>query len=86
MQPFQISGGPDWVRIDRWDIEAKADGTEGRLAKAERNTMLQGAPASSIKAPSIFTALQSQLGLRLVARKGPVRILVIDSVEKPSPN
>lgn len=35
-------------------------------------------------APSLFTALQEQLGLRLDARRGPIRMLVIDSVERPS--
>jgi uncharacterized protein (TIGR03435 family) len=37
--------------------------------------------------PSVFTALQDQLGLRLEARKAPVEIFVIDHIEKtPSAN
>jgi uncharacterized protein (TIGR03435 family) len=36
--------------------------------------------------PSIFTAIQSELGLRLESTKGPATVLVIDHVEKPSAN
>jgi bla regulator protein BlaR1 len=36
--------------------------------------------------PSILTAVQEQLGLKLVAGKGPVQILVIDHAERPSGN
>jgi bla regulator protein blaR1 len=36
--------------------------------------------------PSLFSALQEQLGLRLVATRGPVDFLVIDHVNRPSAN
>jgi len=36
--------------------------------------------------PSLFTAMQEQLGLRLEATRGPVSALVIDRVERPSEN
>jgi uncharacterized protein (TIGR03435 family) len=36
--------------------------------------------------PQFMTALQEQLGLRLESTRAPVDVLVIDSVEKPTPN
>jgi bla regulator protein BlaR1 len=188
---FQISGAPDWVRTERWDIQAKADGVDGQLTRAEEIPMIKAlladrfhlevhmetrempvyalvvekkgskliphagaksefrtgsgalyfknggtaalaswlsqnlgrvvvdktgfkgeydftlewtpeagqggaesmglppeAPRPHVETagPSIFTALQEQLGLRLVSEKGPVEILVIDRVERPSAN
>jgi uncharacterized protein (TIGR03435 family) len=45
-----------------------------------------GQPVETPLGPSLFSALQQQLGLRLDATKGPMDVLVIDHVDKPSEN
>ena len=36
--------------------------------------------------PSLFTALKEQLGLKLELQKRPVDVVIIDHIERPSPN
>jgi uncharacterized protein (TIGR03435 family) len=44
------------------------------------------APSSGADAPSIFSAVEEQLGLKLVAAKAPAKVIVIDHIEPPTPN
>ena len=41
---------------------------------------------SDTNLPSMFTALEEQLGLKLVAERKAVKVLVIDRVERPTDN
>jgi len=56
------------------------------IASAADNNQGPAAPALDSSGPSIFTALQEQLGLRLESQKGSVETLIIKSIEKPSDN
>jgi uncharacterized protein (TIGR03435 family) len=43
-------------------------------------------PRDADSRPDIFSAVQEQLGLKLEAKKGPVEVLMIDHIERPSQN
>ncbi len=43
-------------------------------------------PVIDPNAPSLFTALQEQLGLKLESTRGPVEMLIIENIEQPTPD
>lgn len=43
-------------------------------------------PTVDTSGPSLFTALEEQLGLKLESTRGPIDALVIESVERPTPD
>jgi uncharacterized protein (TIGR03435 family) len=46
----------------------------------------QDSPPTDPPGPSIFTTIQQELGLKLESSRGPVEVLVIDSVQRPTEN
>lgn len=46
----------------------------------------RAAPDTIADKPSLFTALQEQAGLKLVPRKSPIPVLVVDHAQQPSEN
>jgi uncharacterized protein (TIGR03435 family) len=63
------------------------DESQGPMFKGADGAPPGGNPAPpESSGPSLFTAIQEQLGLKLESQKGPVEIIVIDHVEKPSQN
>ena len=76
-----LSGPFDWTLVWTPDnLPQRAPGTP-----ADQPVTVNGF-AIDPNGPSLFTALQEQLGLKLESTKGPVDVLVIDHVEHPTEN
>ncbi len=66
-----------------FDIHMEYSGDDAMNAVAG----LDGPAASAVATkPSIFRALEEQLGLKLTSDRAPVEVIVIDHVERPSEN
>jgi uncharacterized protein (TIGR03435 family) len=72
--------------IDKTGLSGMFDFTLEFTADDTTPGITSSGDASDPLGPSIFAALQEQLGLKLEAGKGPVEFLVIDHVERPSEN
>ena len=70
----------------RYDFHLDWTPDSGSCAAPTADDGGPGAAVSPTNGPSLFTALQEQLGLKLESTKGPVEVIVIDSVEKPDDN
>jgi uncharacterized protein (TIGR03435 family) len=77
-----IEGNYDFV------LEVAQDQLQSAVAKGPggSNAPLDSVLPPESSEPSIFTAIQQQLGLKLKSTKGPVDVIVIDHVERPSAN
>jgi uncharacterized protein (TIGR03435 family) len=81
-----LKGNYDWAL--KWTPDESApmfkgagDGTQGPGSQGPGNT-----PPTDSSGPSLFAAIQEQLGLKLEPQKAPVDVLVIEHIEKPSEN
>ena len=73
--------------VDKTGLTGLYDLQLGFSADASTPELPPPPPGSSdSNLPSIVTALQEQLGLRVESSKGPVEVLVIDRIERPSAN
>ena len=80
-----LSGRVQRTVLDRtgltgaWDFEINFAPESGPIPAAPGIEL----PAGDPTAPSLFTAIQEQLGLKLQSTKGPVEVLVVDRIERP---
>jgi uncharacterized protein (TIGR03435 family) len=73
--------GVDRAVIDRTGLDGQFDfSLEFAIPVASAETQ----PTVDVSGPSLATALREQLGLKLESTRGPVDVLVIDRVERPT--
>ena len=76
----RLSGGdPSSFIVDKTGIDGKFDFT---LEFARERPGAQEAPPETPSAPSLFTAVQQQLGLQLVSKKVVMPVVVVEAVEQ----
>lgn len=82
-----LGGALDRPVLDKTGIAGRFNfHMEYGIDQATDRLRSDGAGAGDPVGPSIFTAVQEQLGLKLVPDRGPHEYLVIDSAERPSEN
>jgi uncharacterized protein (TIGR03435 family) len=71
--------------IDKTGLEGPFD-MDLTFTREGLNTASRALPAGSQEGPALFTALEEQLGLRLVPARASIEVFVIDAVERPTPD
>jgi len=79
------TGIPDTASFS-FVLEFVTDDSLGRGQIAGDDRQIASDPSTVPRAPGIVTALEEQLGLRLERVRAPREFIVIDQVERPSPN
>jgi uncharacterized protein (TIGR03435 family) len=74
---YGFAGSVARIILDKTDLS-------GKKFDFELTYALGNQPDDS--GPSLFTAFEEQLGLKLIPAKGPVDVVVIEHIAKPSPN
>jgi uncharacterized protein (TIGR03435 family) len=77
------TGIPDTVRFN-YVLEFAPD--ERAAGPLGRDLLAANEPSDVPRAPDLFTALEEQLGLKLEPARAPREFIVIDQVERPSPD
>jgi uncharacterized protein (TIGR03435 family) len=86
-----ISGNAQRIVLDKTGLTGYYDIALNFTPSPDQ--MPQGQPPPGVQLPPIdpdgpqfFTAIQEQLGLKLDSQRGPVEVVVIDSIEQPTEN
>lgn len=85
---YSLATQLDRIVVDKTNLNGLYDinlkWTDARLRAGNPPTGAEPAPPQD--QPSIFTAIQEQLGLKLESARAPIEVLVVDSVHKPTEN
>ena len=80
--------GSERIVVNRTNLAGRFDVDLTWSSEPLRTSEPNAAPgaASPDVDPTLSTALQEQLGLKLVLRPEPIDAVVVDQIERPSPN
>jgi uncharacterized protein (TIGR03435 family) len=84
---FTLAGFTSHVVVDNTRLNGGFDfKLEWAQDRPEESTLSNIEESLGITGPSIYTALQEQLGLKLQRATGPVEKLVVDAIDRPTAN